>query len=119
MHIDISKLPPGFKLELTKEDLIAFADYLLEQKLNSAIADAVEEQPIDVEAAATLLNVSKQHIYFLTSKNKIPHIKRGKRLYFFRSQILKWLKEDNRRTDKEIDDLANEYLERNRKNRQI
>ena len=119
MSFDLSKLPPGFKLELTKEDLIAFADYLLEQKLNSAIADGVEEQPIDVEAAATLLKVSKQHVYFLTSQNKIPHTKRGKRLYFFRSKILKWLKEGNRKTDQEIDDLANEYLERNRKNRKL
>ncbi len=119
MHIDISKLPPGFKLELTKEDLIAFADYLLEQRLNNAIANAVEEQPIDVGAVADLLKVSKQHVYFMTSQNKIPHTKakNGKRLYFFRSEILKWLKSGKRKTDEEIDDMANEFLERSRTKR--
>lgn len=115
MHIDISKLPPGFKLEVTKEDLIAFADRLLAER-NNRLMDAInDEKPIGVKAVAALLNVSVQQIYFLTSNHKIPFTKRGKRLYFFKSEILQWLKEDKCKTEEEIEKLADEFLLKNKK----
>ena len=81
MHLDLSKLPPNVKLELTKEDLIAFAETLLSKNSEATNRDLSDfsEQPIGAEDVAKLLKVSKQHIYYLTSKKKIPHKKKGKR----------------------------------------
>ncbi len=118
MFIDISKLPAGFKLEVTKEDLIAFADRLLEEKRISG-NNPEEEQPVNIKEVAEILDVSVQHVYSLTSQKKIPHLKRGKKLYFLKSEILSWLKEGKRKTEKEIDELANEFLERNRRKRKL
>lgn len=117
MEIDISKLPPGFKLEMTKENLISFADRLMESRYSVDGLESIhkgEEKPLNIEEIASLINVSKQHVYFLTSKKQIPHVKKGKRLYFYKSEILQWLKEGEQKTDKEIDDMANEYLEKTR-----
>lgn len=112
MVIDISKLPPGFKLELTKEHLVAFAEVLLQNriKVNPSSLD-FEESPMNVKEVAKLLDVSVQHIYFLTSNKKIPHHKMsGKKLHFFKSEVIAYIKENRQSTQKDIDVLANEYL---------
>lgn len=41
------------------------------------------------------LGVTKGHIYNLVSRNKIPHIKKGRLLYFVPSEIENWVLEGN------------------------
>lgn len=54
--------------------------------------------------------MSKQSIYKLTSAQKVPHSKRGKRLYFEREKVDAWLVENRVKTDRELAQQANEYL---------
>ena len=54
---------------------------------------------IDLDTAISLLGkngypVKKAHIYKLTSHDKIPHKKVGKRLVFSKSALLEWLEEE-------------------------
>ena len=45
------------------------------------------------EEAAEYLDVSKSHLYKLTSAGEIPHFKpRGKRLYFKREDLNAWMR---------------------------
>jgi predicted DNA-binding transcriptional regulator AlpA len=53
-------------------------------------------------------------IYGLVHKRKIPHIKKGKRLYFFKSEILEWLRNGNVETEQDIQNQADEYLSKNK-----
>lgn len=48
-----------------------------------------------IDDVTKVLEVSKGHIYNLTSRKEIPFIKKGRRgrLYFIPEEILKWLKE--------------------------
>ena len=49
---------------------------------------AQNEKPITIDEAAELLNISKAHLYKLTSAGKIPHYKPfGKRIYFYPSEL--------------------------------
>lgn len=48
-----------------------------------------------VSEVADYLKVSKGHIYNMVSDRKIPHEKKGRRLYFIPSEIFNWIKEGN------------------------
>jgi excisionase family DNA binding protein len=53
----------------------------------------IESDYMDVNELASYLKMSISHVYTLTSKREIPHIKvLGKKLLFDKSEILEWLK---------------------------
>ena len=69
------------------------------------------EKPLTFDEAAIYLDVSKSHLYKLTSANKIPHYKpQGKRLYFAKSELDTWLFRNPVKTTADIDQEANDYL---------
>lgn len=52
-----------------------------------------EDKPLTFDEAADYLDVSKSHLYKLTSKGEIPHFKpRGKRIYFTRTDLNTWMR---------------------------
>ncbi len=69
---------------------------------------------VDVEELSILIKRSKPSIYSLVHKRKIPHIKRGKRLYFEWSKIEKWLKDGEVPTHDDLSQRADDYLKNNR-----
>ncbi len=73
------------------------------------------EEFIDVEQASKLLNLSKQTIYTKSSKREIPAMKRGKRLYFSKSELMQYIKEGKRLTNEDIEAEAVKYLQKTRK----
>jgi hypothetical protein len=52
------------------------------------------------------IELAKPTIYGLVSERKIPHSKRGKKLYFSRKELLIWLTNGKRKTRDEIADEA-------------
>lgn len=55
-----------------------------------------------IDLAVKITNLAKPTIYGLASDRLIPHSKRGKRLYFSRNELLKWLADGKRKTQDEI-----------------
>jgi excisionase family DNA binding protein len=51
----------------------------------------VEKLFLSIDEACKFLNLAKQTVYGFTSKNEIPFIKRGKKLYFKKEDIENWL----------------------------
>ena len=69
------------------------------------------EKPLTFDEAARYLDVSKSHLYKLTSANKIPHYKpQGKRLYFAKCELNTWLLRNPVKTTDKIEQQANDYL---------
>jgi excisionase family DNA binding protein len=54
--------------------------------------------------------IPKNSIYQLTSKNLIPHIKRGRKLFFEKVQIDNWLEEGRVKSNDEIVSSAEQFL---------
>jgi len=50
------------------------------------------EELMDVEQVATMLKISKSHVYHLTSKELIPHLKVFGKLLFNYEDIIGWIK---------------------------
>jgi excisionase family DNA binding protein len=65
-------------------------------------SDLEEEPPITITEAAEFLRLSKPTIYGLTHRRKIPSYRQGKQLYFFKSELLVWLRSNRRSTIEEM-----------------
>jgi excisionase family DNA binding protein len=74
----------------------------LEKLIQEKSTTQESEQFLDIKEAAQLLRLSPPTIYGLVNKRAIPHNKKGKRLYFLKSELLQWLKDGRRKTIKEI-----------------
>lgn len=61
-----------------------------------------EEQPITITEAAEITHLAKATIYGLTHKKIVPHFRRGRRLFFLRSELIAWIKAGRRQTLDEI-----------------
>jgi excisionase family DNA binding protein len=72
---------------------------LKEQKIIDADKN---EELLTIEGAAELLKLSVATIYTKVCKNEIPVNKQGKRLYFYRAELLDWIKSGRIKTNAEI-----------------
>lgn len=60
--------------------------------------------------AAEYVSLSKSAIYKKTSERNIPHFKKGKKLYFKKSELDHWLTSMKIPTKDEIDQAATDYI---------
>ena len=74
-----------------------------------------ESEIMTIDEASALLSIAKPTIYGYTSSRNIPHFKKGKRLYFIKEDLLKWVQEGKIKTTKEIENDATNYLLKKRR----
>ncbi len=82
-------------------------------KLNSIEALLLEQtqKPLTLEEAAKYLDISRSHLYKLTSAGEIPHYKpQGKRVYFSKAELDNWLLRNPIRTNAELEQQATDYV---------
>ena len=89
----------------------------LEQLIDNAVGKALTKvnfsngkkvlDIMNVEQISEFLNISISTVYDKTSKNLIPHKKHGKKLYFIRAEIEKWILGGSVKTSEDIDAEAN------------
>lgn len=86
---------------------------ILEEKLD-LVAREPEKELLSIDEAADFLGISKQTIYQHVHHRKIPHSKRGRRLFFRRSELNEWIDKGRKKTIPEIDDDVKKYMQGNR-----
>ena len=66
---------------------------------------------LSFEEASRFLNLSKSYLYKLTSGNLIPHYKpQGKMLYFEKTELEAWLRQNPIRTQAQMEAEAQKYV---------
>lgn len=102
------------------------------EKLISSIAERVSatilkavrsEQPttdqpeklLNIQEAADFLSLTVPTVYCKVSKGELPVMKRSKRLYFSRIELLDYLKDGRKKSNAEIEQEAKTYLLNNKK----
>jgi excisionase family DNA binding protein len=66
---------------------------------------------LSFDEASEFLNLSKSYLYKLTSSGQIPHYKpQGKMLYFEKSELENWLRQNPVKTDQQVMREAEAYL---------
>ena len=65
---------------------------------------------LTVDQAAEFLNLAKPTVYSMVSRGELPYMKRSKRLYFSREDLVSYIKSGRKLTNEEIKDDAADYL---------
>ena len=70
-------------------------------------------KPLTFEETCTYLNVSKSHLYKLTSSGMIKHYKpNGKMVYFSKPELDEWIMKNPVKTRDEINLISDNYMMR-------
>ena len=115
MNVDISKLPLNFRIEVTKEDLIAFARVLREPVPKIPAMEMEKEDIIDFDGALKLTGYAAPTLYAKTRKGEIPCYKKSRKLFFKRTELIRWIESGKRKTKEDLNDLAEKYLNQTKK----
>jgi excisionase family DNA binding protein len=67
-------------------------------------SEKLQEKLLSVQEAAEFLHLSVPTIYSKVSRGELPVMKRSKRLYFSRNELLKYVKEGRKKTIDEIEE---------------
>jgi len=84
-----------------RED-ITWIKQFLSQNENSALSPASNEKFLNLKGAAEFLGLAPQTVYGLISRKLIPYMKRQKRVYFSKAELIQWLESGRRLTREEI-----------------
>jgi excisionase family DNA binding protein len=68
------------------------------------------EQLLTIQEAAEFLSLTVPTMYSKVSKGELPVMKRSKRLYFSRTELLEYLKDGRKKSKTEIEAEAKAYL---------
>lgn len=73
------------------------------------------DQLLNISEVAKFLNLSVPTIYSKVCRKEIPVNKQGKRLYFYRSELVNWIKSGRKKTAVEIRQEAEQTLASNKR----
>lgn len=65
---------------------------------------------LTIQQASKFLNLSVPTLYSKVSRKEIPVNKKGKRLYFSKSELVKWVRSGRQQTEEEIQEQADQLL---------
>lgn len=74
-----------------------------------------KDELLTVQDAAKFLSLSVPTVYTLISKGELPVMKRSKRCYFSKVELVNYLKQGRKKTLLEIASEASTYLPKNKK----
>jgi len=69
-----------------------------------------ENELLTVQDAAKFLRLSVPTVYGLIHRGELPVMKRSKRCYFYKSELLKYLQQGRKKTKAEITQEASSYF---------
>ncbi|WP_243349352.1 helix-turn-helix domain-containing protein [Parabacteroides sp. FAFU027] len=104
---DFSNLFQRIDLILDNQDRI---ETLFNSFVQKDTTQSNKNDILQIDAVSTLIGRSKNTIYKLVEQRKIPHFKKGKRLYFFEYEILEWIKSGKRKTNYDVSNFAIENI---------
>ena len=99
--------------EIIIRDIVKNENAILLNQIKKLVGTEPKNTPPEImgfEQCKELLSCSDSYLYKKTSTNAIPHAKKGKRLFFERSKIIKWLLENQVKTIDEIEAETDEFL---------
>ena len=91
----------------TESELDSLIQSSIRKVLSERQNQSSEQEPVrylNISEAASYLKLAKQTLYQFTSERSIPFIKKGKKLYFSKDSLEKWLLEGKKKSRKELTD---------------
>jgi excisionase family DNA binding protein len=111
----------GYYLTST-EELQGIIRQTVEELLNAKLSPPASEKSkqnsddfLSIKEASEFLKLAVTTIYSLTSKRLIPYYKKGKKLFFRKDDLLKWMNSGRCKDQSEISGLASDYVQSNKR----
>jgi excisionase family DNA binding protein len=103
--------------EVIEARLSSIENLILDLKHKPQAVEPTEQpdQLLTIQEAAEFLSLTVPTMYSKVSKREIPCMKRSKRLYFSRTELLEYLKDGRKKSNAEIEQEAKAYLLNNKK----
>ncbi|MCH2229849.1 MAG: helix-turn-helix domain-containing protein [Crocinitomicaceae bacterium] len=104
-HLTIENLPNAVDRIYTKLESI--------EKMLKAQSSIEHEDPnklLNIDEASDFLNLAKPTVYSMVSKGEIPYMKRSRRLYFSKIDLLQYVRQGRVKTNDEIKEYALNYV---------
>ena len=103
--------------EVIEARLSSIENLILDLKHGPLRVDPTDqpERLLTIQEAAEFLNLKVPTMYSKVSKGELPVMKRSKRLYFSRTELLEYLKDGRKKSNAEIEQEAKAYLLNNKK----
>jgi predicted DNA-binding transcriptional regulator AlpA len=73
------------------------------------------ENPLNIDEVVKLTGYTKPTLYLYCQKNTIPHHKKNGRLFFFKSEIIDWIRIGKVKTLKEVGSDVDELFSNHKK----
>jgi excisionase family DNA binding protein len=83
------------------DELMGAIRIVVRQEITKAMHPVVQDRLLTVSEAAEYLRLAIPTIYSLVQQNKIPYMKKTKRLYFSESKLKEWLDQSRIRSNYE------------------
>jgi len=83
--------------------------------INSLNSKTPEDELLTINETAKFLSLSVPTIYSLVSKSQLPVNKKGKRLYFSKTELMAWIRTGRKKTLAEEQAQANSFINRKAK----
>ncbi len=96
--------------EVIEKRLISIENLIFELKQPKQAESAPSEKLLTVPETAEFLNLTVPTIYSKVSKGELPVMKRSKRLYFSRTELMNYLKAGRRKSNADIEAEAASYV---------
>ena len=94
-------------------DKISSFEKLLLEKTNPPQSES--DELLTVQDTAKFLSLSVPTVYGLISKGELPVMKRSKRCYFSKIELINYLKQGRKKTNTEIQAEAEKHINRKRR----
>lgn len=76
---------------------------------NNGLEEQQENSTLSVEAAAEFLNIAVSTLYGKVCRREVPVCKKGKKLYFDKDDLRRWIKSGKKKTVQEITDSKSPF----------
>ena len=87
---------------ITKAELVEIIQETLRSVKQDEKMPEQQNEFLNISEASDFLKMAKQTLYGLTSNRQIPFIKKGKKVYFNKGEVIAWLNEGKMKTKAEI-----------------
>jgi excisionase family DNA binding protein len=98
------------KQELSEVINAAVREAITEYRLQESEKAEPVEDILNSREAAHFLDIKLNTLYIKTHKGELPYMKKGKKVYFSRQQLLDWMSEGRRFSRKESLEMADSRL---------
>lgn len=107
MEVTFENLP---KAVTALQEAVNDIKLLLLQKSNPPAPE--QDELLTVKDTAKFLSLSVPTVYGLISKGELPVMKRSKRCYFSKVELINYLKQGRKKTNTEIEAIAQQHVSR-------